>query len=74
MTELMQAIDESAALEMLHETGCTDGLPVIIPTPERVEALDGFKTALSAARARGGINLIEVTQDPLLIAPGKWLT
>ena len=39
MTELMQAIDESAALEMLHEAGCTDGLPVIIPTPERVEAL-----------------------------------
>ena len=41
---------------------------------ERVEALEGFKAALSAARARGGISLIEVTHDPLLIAPGKWLT
>ena len=39
MTDFLQAVDESAALEMLHEAGCTDGLPVVIPTPERVEAL-----------------------------------
>jgi hypothetical protein len=39
MTELMRAADESAALELLHEAGCTDGLPVIIPTPERVDSL-----------------------------------
>ncbi len=40
----------------------------------KVEALDGFSGALKDARARGGINLIEVTQDPQLIAPGKWLS
>jgi acetolactate synthase-1/2/3 large subunit len=40
---------------------------------ERVDNLSGFKTALASARARGGLNLIEVTQDPMLIAPGKWL-
>ena len=39
MTDLLQAVDESAALEMLHETGCTDGLPVIVPTPDRVSTL-----------------------------------
>jgi hypothetical protein len=39
MTDLLQAVDESAALEMLHEAGCTDGLPVIVPTPDRVSTL-----------------------------------
>ncbi|MGH1576003.1 thiamine pyrophosphate-dependent enzyme [Planktotalea sp.] len=39
----------------------------------RVEDLDGFKTALAEARARGGLNLIEVMQDTNLLAPGKWL-
>lgn len=33
---LLTAADESVALEYLHELGCTDGLPVVIPTPERV--------------------------------------
>ncbi len=32
----LSAADENAALEQLHELGCTDGLPVVIPTPERV--------------------------------------
>jgi hypothetical protein len=36
---LLEAADESAALEALHELGCTDGLPVVIPTPERVERM-----------------------------------
>lgn len=36
MTELLSAIDEAAALESLHASGCTDGLPVIIPTADRV--------------------------------------
>ena len=31
--------DEATALEELHERGWTDGLPVVIPTPERVEAM-----------------------------------
>lgn len=32
----LDATDEAAALEELHRLGCTDGLPVVIPTPERV--------------------------------------
>jgi hypothetical protein len=32
----LQASDEAAALELLHEMACTDGLPVVIPTAERV--------------------------------------
>ena len=36
MSDLLEADDEAAALERLHELGCTDGLPVVIPTPERV--------------------------------------
>lgn len=39
MTDLLSAADEAAALEALHEKGCTDGLPVIIPTPERVSRM-----------------------------------
>ncbi len=33
---LISANDEAEALEALHARGCTDGLPVVIPTPERV--------------------------------------
>ncbi len=33
---LLEAVDEAAALEQLHELGCTDGLPVVIPTQDRV--------------------------------------
>ncbi|MEM8922722.1 MAG: hypothetical protein AAGD35_04400 [Actinomycetota bacterium] len=36
---LLRAADESAALEELHRLGCTDGLPVIVPTPERVDRM-----------------------------------
>ena len=39
MTALLQAVDEAAALELLHDIGCTDGLPVVIPTADRVERL-----------------------------------
>ena len=39
MTDLLHAADESAALEALHAAGMTDGLPVIIPTEDRVQAL-----------------------------------
>ena len=34
---LLTALDEADALEQLHLLGCTDGLPVVIPTPERVD-------------------------------------
>ena len=33
---VLQADDEAAALERLHALGCTDGLPVVIPTGDRV--------------------------------------
>ena len=33
---LLSASDEADALEQLHALECTDGLPVIVPTPERV--------------------------------------
>ena len=36
MTDMLSAADEADALEYLHERGCTDGLPVVIPTAERV--------------------------------------
>ncbi|WP_420452981.1 hypothetical protein [Ilumatobacter sp.] len=36
---LLEAADEAAALERLHELGCTDGLPVVVPTPARVERM-----------------------------------
>ena len=36
MSTLLNAVDESAALEMLHSARCTDGLPVVIPIPDRV--------------------------------------
>ena len=39
MSGLLTAIDESAALEQLHAARCTDGLPVVIPTSERVARL-----------------------------------
>lgn len=39
MNEPLQATDEAEALELLHDLGCTDGLPVVIPTPERVERM-----------------------------------
>ena len=33
---LLSAANEEAALELLHNARCTDGLPVVIPTPARV--------------------------------------
>lgn len=36
---ILTAADESVALEQLHDLECTDGLPVIIPTPERVSRM-----------------------------------
>ena len=36
---MLRAADETEALEQLHNHQCTDGLPVIIPTRERVERM-----------------------------------
>ena len=35
----LEASTEHDALEQLHARGCTDGLPVVVPTPERVQAM-----------------------------------
>lgn len=37
--DVIEAVDEYDALEQLHAMGCTDGLPVVIPTPDRVERM-----------------------------------
>jgi hypothetical protein len=39
MTGLFSAANEAEALELLHDSGCTDGLPVVIPSAERVARL-----------------------------------
>ena len=39
MSEMLTASDEEAALEDLHARGFTDGLPVVIPTAERVRRM-----------------------------------
>jgi len=39
VTDRLHAEDESKALELLHSKGLTDGLPVVIPTPDRVARL-----------------------------------
>lgn len=39
MNQLLEAENEAAALELLHANRCTDGLPVVIPTPARVERM-----------------------------------
>ena len=39
MTQMLDATDDADALRQLHEMGCTDGLPVVIQTPERVDRM-----------------------------------
>jgi hypothetical protein len=39
MSVLLEAETEFDAVELLHQRGCTDGLPVIVPTRERVDAM-----------------------------------
>lgn len=64
MTDLLAAADEADALELLHREGLTDGLPVIIPTPERVSRMvlaSGFEADLSfgAMGPAGGVATVE---------------
>ena len=40
----------------------------------RALTFDDFKVALAEARARGGVNLIEIPQDQNVLAPGKRLS
>lgn len=49
---MLSAIDEQSALEQLHQLACTDGLPVVIPTAERVERMvlaSGLETDMEIA-------------------------
>ena len=39
MTRMLEAADEATALEALHKRGCTDGLPVVVPTFARVSRM-----------------------------------
>ena len=38
-TGLLTAGSEDDAMERLHALGCTDGLPVVVPTPDRVQRM-----------------------------------
>lgn len=52
MTTMLRANDEASALEYLHATGSTDGLPVIIPTAARVDRMilaSGLETDMEIA-------------------------
>jgi len=69
MSRRLTAPSEEAALERLHEAGCTDGLPVVVPTPARVErmvlasGLDG-----DASLGQLGPNMGEATVEKAAIA------
>lgn len=39
MTEQLSAPTEADAVEALHALGCTDGLPVVVPTADRVDRM-----------------------------------
>jgi len=39
LVDIAEAHDEEEAAEQLHKWGWTDGLPVVVPTPERVERM-----------------------------------
>ncbi len=63
------ATDEEEALEALHAAGHTDGLPVVIPTAERVERMivaSGFDADLSLGNV--GPNLGAATLEKVCIA------
>ena len=63
---LLEAANEYDALELLHDLGCTDGLPVVVPTPERVErmvlasGLDGDLLLANMAPAMGAATIEKV--------------
>ena len=64
VTVLLTSASEYWAVEDLHELGCTDGLPVIVPTPERVSRMvlaTGIDADLSLGRI--GPNLGEATVE-----------
>ncbi len=69
----LEAADEGAALELLHELGCTDGLPVVIPTAERVarmvlaSGLDG-ELVLGEMGPQMGVATVEMVATAAVMA------
>jgi hypothetical protein len=55
VTTWLQADDEAAAEEQLHHLGCTDGLPVVVPTPPRVGAFLSAHPSLAPEHVLGRI-------------------
>jgi hypothetical protein len=68
-SSLLHDTDEAAALEALHREGCTDGLPVVIPTPARVARMI-LATGLDGDVVLGqvGPNLGTATVEKVAIA------
>jgi hypothetical protein len=61
----LEAEDEAAALELLHELACTDGLPVVVPTAERVARMvlaSGLDGDLVVAELGPGLGSATVTK------------
>jgi hypothetical protein len=69
MSPLLEAADEHAALELLHELACTDGLPVVVPTAERVDRM-ALAAGLDADMVLGevGPNLGAATVEKVAVA------
>ncbi|MEM7341218.1 MAG: hypothetical protein AAF467_21365 [Actinomycetota bacterium] len=67
--QYLTAVSEADAVEELHQLGCTDGLPVIVPTPERVDRAV-LATGLGAALSLGalGPNLGDATVEKVATA------
>ncbi len=70
---LIDAANEADALEWMHANGCTDGLPVVIPTAERVDrmvlasGLDG-QLSLGAMGPGNGETTIEAVATNAVMA------
>ena len=54
MPKLLECQSEQDAVEWLYSNGCTDGLPVVVPTPERIQAM------LSRVDLDGDLSLGEI--------------
>ena len=70
---MLTANDEASALELLHESGCTDGLPVIIPTAERVDRMDENEgAALGQPVGKAGFQQRDGLIGPVDPDPTAW--
>jgi hypothetical protein len=61
---MLAARDEADATEQLHRLGCTDGLPIVVPTPDRVTrmvlaAVEDPTTSLGIMGPLGATTTIE---------------